>query len=425
MHGLQRVSARRWPAAPGALLGLALLAAGAPAHAGIIFTPHLDDYYTLAPGEYTEGTFIYTQIRKQYDRDGNAVSAGHPFVPDGESIGAALVLMKFLWIGNLFRDTGIPVLNDHEQACRLIGVAGWEQASDRIVQTDRNAGMKSGANGLGDVFGLCGVYSKFHIWGPLGWNTLTSVTVKAPVGQFDTDNLLNIGTNYWSVMPELSWHGELFGRLYHDGTAAYQWNGHAGQPAFGGLTPTRPADIYNFEGNLAWKWTEHWFTDVGFTFFKSRGSNEYDEYTLNLKNQPVSAQTACDSTNSSSPITIIDPATCNSTNDFWLNPRPGPYYDRGISGTLLTAGMYYVYRTSSVVQIRYAMPIRGRGGQIDAQYDVCTATAGTRSSDCHFQSASPAYVNTVVSTQNAVQEAAAVSASPYWEARFVYLFWAP
>ena len=54
-------------------------------------------------------------------------------------------------------------------------------------------------------------------------------------------------------------------------------------------------------------------------------------------------------------------------------PRPGPYADRGVMGKDLTVGAYYVYRTSLVFNLRMLLPVGGRGGQIDAVYDVCAA----------------------------------------------------
>ncbi len=77
--------------------------------------------------------------------------------------------------------------------------------------------------------------------------------------------------------------------------------------------------------------------------------------------------------------------------------------------------MYYIYRTSSVLQARVAMPVGGRGGQFTATYDVCTQP------DCGPGNS----VSTVDTELFAVQEAGAVSASPYFEFRFVHLFWAP
>jgi len=417
------MTARHW-------LGFAAFAVasafyGARAQAAIVFTPHLSEYAKLPPGQYTEGTFIYTEIDHVYDRNGRKVTTGSPFIPGGDSVDASLLLIKYLWIGNMFRDSSIPILKNHTQFCRFIATAGWQQGTGGVVARDNQAGMKSGANGLGDLFPLCGIYGDEHIWGPLAWNGLVGTTVKVPVGEYDQKSLLNIGTHYWSVMPQLAWHGELFGRLIHDGTVAYQKNFDNNSPAFGGLTPTQPADFYNLEGNLAWKWTEHWYTDVGLSYRKSRGPNRYDKYTLNLKDQPVQAQDACNNTNNGlNPFLgqpIVDPLVCNTTNDFYIHPQPGPYFDRGVQGTLLTAGMYYIYRTSSVLQLRVAKPIKGRGGQIDTIYDVCSAQTVSSPDDCNASNR----VTTTKSTQNAVQEAAAVSASPYLELRFVYLFWAP
>ena len=42
----------------------------------------------------------------------------------------------------------------------------------------------------------------------------TLATVKVPVGEYDREALLNVGTHYWSTIPQVAAHAELFGRLY-------------------------------------------------------------------------------------------------------------------------------------------------------------------------------------------------------------------
>lgn len=405
-------------------LGAALLLACAmPAQAGIIFTPHLSEYSRLPPGQYTEFTFIYTDIEDVYDRNGKRVQAGAPFIPPGESVQATLALMKFLWIGNVFRDTKLWYLKDHPQFCRVIGGLGWQQSSDAIVDRSRLFGLTAGGNGLVDLFGLCGFYTDEYRWGPVKANGLWAGTVKFPIGRWDTDALLNTGTNYWSYVPQFAAHAEIYGRLFVDATAAYHFHGDNDEPAYGGTTPTRIADWRTFEGNLAFKWTEHWFTDIGFSHRESVGPNYFDKVTVTFKD-PQPAQTACDNTNNGLGIEIIDPTLCNSTNQFYLAPKPGSYSDRGIYGDALTAGLYYIYRTSSVFNLRVFYPLAGRGSQFDIVYDVCT-TPDCPGPDNNGNGTGDNSVSTVATTLNGVQEAAAISASPYFELRFVYLFWAP
>lgn len=417
MHRLQAVIVRG--------LGGALLAAAGAAQAGIVFTPHLSEYSRLAPGQYSEVTLVTTEIEEVFNRKGEKMHMGSPFIPAGDSVDATLLLYKSLWIGNVFRDTGVWYLNDHPQFCRLIGVLGHQQATGAAVLRDLTAGQHSGGTGLGDLFGLCGVYGDDHRWGPVKANGLFATTVKFPIGRYDTDALLNTGTNYWTYIPQFAFHSEIYGRLYVDGTFAYQLNGDNDTPAFGGLTPTRPADLRNYEINLAWKFNEHWFVDVGYSFRETVGPNRFDKFSLNLKDQPIQAQSACDNTNNFTVeqlgISLVSQDLCNSTSAFFIEPRPGPYYDRGIMGQLLTAGFYYVYRTSSVLNFRIAMPTRGRGGQIDAVYDIYAAEPDGAGGYTRGESTGL----TTPSTQNTVQEAASVSASPYYELRFVYLFWAP
>jgi Putative MetA-pathway of phenol degradation len=404
------------------LLALAAALAAGSAQAGIIFTPHLSEYSKLPHGQYTEFMFVHTTIEDVYDRTGKRIHLGAPYVPKGESVEANIALMKFLWIGNVFRDSGIPVLSDHAQFCRVIGGLGWQQSSRKVVERGRLFGLTGGGNGLTDVFGLCGIYTGDYRFGPLTANGLVANTVKFPVGRFDREALLNTGTNYWSTIPQVALHAELWGRLILDATASYQFNGDNDQPAYGGMTPTRIADWRTQEVNLAFKWSEHWFTDVGFSHRESVGPNRFDQVTVSYKD-PIPAQQACDNTNNGLGIPIIDPSLCNSSNRFYVTPKPGTYADRGIYGDALTAGVYYVYRTSSVLNLRVFYPLAGRGSQIDVDFEVCSDTVANRP-PC--TTSSPNYVSSLPDVLlNGVQEAAATSASPYIEARFVYLFWAP
>jgi len=398
-------------------LALGLLGATGTSQAGVIFTPHLSEYSQLAPGQYTEFTFIYTDIEDVYDRNGNRVHAGAPFVPPGQSIQAALALMKFLWVGNVFRDTGLPILADNPQFCRMIGGLGWQQASRDVYERSRLFGLTSGGSGLVDVFGLCGIYTDDYRWGPVKAGGLFATTVKFPVGRWDREALLNTGTHYWSYIPQLALHAGIGGRWFVDATASYQFNENNDEPAYGGLTPTRIADWRTQEINLAFKWNEHWFTDIGFSHRDSVGPNRYDDVTINFKD-PVQAQEACDNTNSLG-VPLVDPATCASTNRFYLQPRDLPYADGGIYGDAVTFGMYYIYRTSSVVNLRVLYPVAGRGSQIDVAFDVCA------SEPCGPGNNIRSGGEPLVTRLSGVQEAAAISASPYFEARFVYLFWAP
>ena len=390
------------------------------AQAGIVFTPHLGEYSKLPPGQYTEFTFIMTEIKAIYGEDGRTIPLGRPFVPAGASTDAALALMKYLWIGNIFRDTSVWYLRDHPQFCRVIGGFGYQQNTEQIAKRGRLFGLDGGASGNTDLFGLCGVYTDDYRVGPLKANGLWAATLKAPVGSYDTDAMLNVGTHYWSYIPQFAFHADLYGRLIVDGTFAYQINENNDTPSFGGTTPTRPADVRNAEINFAWKFNEHWFADVGYGYRESVGPNYYDKYSVNFKDQPLSPQSACDNTTNNNRLGLVFPQElCDNpgSDQFFLTPRPGPYADRGIMGRLGTVGIYYIYRTSSVIQLRYAKPLGGRGAELDVSYDTCSSLPCTRggSSD----------IADTPTTLFGVQEAAAVSASPFFEFRFVYLFWAP
>jgi hypothetical protein len=378
--------------------------------AGIVFTPHLSEYGILPRGAYADHTLIYTSIDEVFDRDGKRIPLGQAAIAPGSTVDATLLLFRYLWVGNLFEHSKVPILKDRDQIFRIIGNLGWQQGQKDIPELSRRFGLTSGGSGLGDVFVLGGIYGKPHHWGPINANGLFSFTTKIPVGEYDQRALLNTGTHYWSYIPQLSGHANFYGRLFLDGTAALQINGDNDKPAYGGLTPTQVADVYNLEVNAAWKFTEHWYADLGIGYSASRGSNQYDQVTLNLTPQPLPATAACNNLNIPTP-------QCSLTDSFFLQPQAGSYRDRGTERTLLTTSLYYIYRASSVINLRVAVPLKGRGAQIDVPYDVFTRDPEAN------PDANP--ISTLNAKLTNVQEASSVAASPFYELRFVYLFWAP
>lgn len=393
---------------------LALFAA-LPARAGILFTPHVSEYARLPPGPYDEMSLIHTRIQDVYDRDGNKTTLGAPVIEPGEEVEIVLLGYKALWVGHPFRDTGIPVLRDHELFCRVIGTLSWQQATRAVAERGRKFGFTSGGSGPGDVFGLCGIYGLDRRWGALKFNGLFSTTVKVPVGRYERDALLNPGTNYWSAIPQFGLHAEWAGRVYLDATLAWQFNGDNNEPAYGGLTPTRPADVRNAETNLAWKFNERWFADLGFSFRETVGRNRYDK--VNVSNtEPLEAEDACRTLS-------LPAAACAATRQFFLQSRPGAYADRGVEASVVTAGISYVYRSSSVLSLRLLQPVGGRGAQIDVPFDLFLAVPDAQRPGAFVPA--PVPITQTSTTLNAVQEASSVSASPLIELRFVYLFWAP
>lgn len=395
------------------IAGCALACAAGTAHAGFLFTPRIGEYGNLARAPYDEGQLYFSEIEKSFDRDGDKVSVGAPFVEPGESVRLALLSYKALWVGNLFRDTNVWGLKDRDQFCRLIVSAGWQQATGGAVRRSRVFGFHSGSSGPGDVFADCGFHGVEHIRGPLKFNGLFAVGLKAPVGRYDEDALLNVGTGYWTWFPQAAVHAELYGKLIADAIVAYQFNGHDDDPAFGGLVPDDPADVINAEANLAWKFDEHWYANLGFSHLRTDGDNRFGAVTIESR-EPLPAQDLCDALS-------LGAALCNSTNLFYAKAVDGEYRDRGVRLSVLTAGVSYVYRASSVVSLRALIPVSGRGSQIDVPFDLYSAvpdlTGQTR------PAAVPIARST--STLGGVQEAASAPASPGIELRIVYLFWAP
>jgi hypothetical protein len=382
------------------------------AQAGFIFTPHLAEYSRLPRGQYTEGTFIYTAIDEVYDRNGDKQPLGSGAIRGGEEVQASLFLLKYLWIGNVFRDSDVWYLNEHDQFFRVIGTLQHQQATGEATDLSRRFGLRSGNSGFGDLFVLGGIYGDVHRWGPLQWNGLFATTVKIPVGDYDERSLLNPGTNYWTVAPQLALHQNWFGRLFVDGTISRQFNGDNDDPAYGGLVPSDPADVETAEVNFTWKFSERWFADLGVSYRSSTRPNRFENPSVNLADQPTTPDTGCANLG-------IPPAQCPGAL-FFLAPQPGVYEDRGTRGVLGTLGFYYIYRTSAVLNARVAVPLSGKGSQFDLPFDVFAPTVAPDGS-----LVPGAKISEVTSRVNGVQEAAAVSASPYFELRFVYLFWAP
>ena len=86
----------------------------------------------------------------------------------------------------------------------------------------------------------------------------------------------------------------------------------------------------------------------------------------------------------------------------------------------MTAGLYYVYRTSSVLNLRVFMPVDGKGARFNVPLDVYAAQPDGQGGYTRGP-----FVTQTDADLFGVQEAAAISASPFLELRFVYLFWAP
>lgn len=397
------------------LVLLLLCVAPLAAQAGIAFTPRLSEYARMAPGVYDEFSLSYSRLDEAYDASGRKIDLGAPFAGDNNSVDVGLLTYKALWIGRPFRDWNLPVLSAREQFCRLVTTLGWQQGRGDIAARGRSFGLTSGSSGLGDVYGLCGSYGLEHRWGALRFNGLFSTAIKFPLGRYDREALLNQGTHYWSTIPQLALHAQWGGRLILDATLAWQFNGDNDEPAYGGLTPTQPADVRNAEMNLAWKFSERWFADLGFSWRESVGGNRYEGVDMRTT-EPVQADDACRVLN-------LAPQLCSATRVFLLQSQPGRYVDEGVEASLLTFGLNYVYRSSTTVSLRLLLPVDGRGGQIDVPFDLFLALPDPERPGAFVPA--PVPLTQTTTRLNGVQEAASVSASPALELRFVILFWAP
>lgn len=98
-----------------------------------------------------------------------------------------------------------------------------------------------------------------------------------------------------------------------------------------------------------------------------------------------------------------------------MSPRPGPYHDRGVLAQVVTAGIYYTYRTSMFVNLRVGQVVNGRGSQFDAVFDSCA------SEPCGPDNA----IAQVSLVSSGVGESSAVVTKPFFELRFLFPFSAP
>lgn len=379
------------------------------AQAGFILTPHLSEYDRLAPGSYLEANLIHTHIEDIYNRDGERVKIGSPALPAGEFVNATLLQTKWLWIGESAENNGIPLLQRYQYFFRAILTAGWQEASPGLQDVSRLFGLRTQSAGLGDLFLLAGLYSDDHRLGPLHYNAILAATVKVPIGEYNEDTLLNMGTNYWTLAPIAAFHFDLGGRLLIDAAVSYQKNFSNDRPGYGGLVPSQAADVYTVESNFAWKFNEKFYMDLGLSWRQTNGPNTFANPSINRVDQPL-------------------PAMGTTTpRAFYIEPVAGVYQDGGVNGLLATAGFYYIYRSSAVLNFRVAVPLRGKGSQFTLPFDVftCGVTGVSASNACPPPDPGAVPIAQVDAELNGVQEAAAIPASMYFEARLVFLPWAP
>lgn len=392
-----------------ALVATLLWPAGA--QAALYYMPHMGEYGKVLPGQI--GLLaLYTAT---YDEVWNRHGEKEKIIDGSADINA--VIVGSAWVGNMFRDTDWAFLARRPQICGLAFGLGQVQAKGSVRETSNSIGITAGNNGLTDLYASCTVQDVTRRWGKAKGHFQLSGTVKAPIGDYDTEALLQYATHYWTYIPQLSFHGER-GQLILDATSAYQFNRPNDSPSAAGLTPTRPADWYNLGINLGWKFTERWWADIGFSHNESAGSNEFGKFDVTLEDQPVPGTALCDlDALTGLPLggATLPPAICNATTAFFVAPRRGPYHDRGVLAQVVTAGFYYVYRSSAFLNFRVGQVVNGRGSQFDAIFDACA------SEPCGPDNAT-AQVSLV---SNGVGESGAVVTKPFFELRILVPFAAP
>lgn len=374
---------------------IAFWLSGGAANAGLVFLPHMGEYGKAVPGQYTGASLYYASYSDYYSRDEKVLHT----IRGGAEINT--VFLASAWVGNLFRDTDVPFLKDRPQICGMGIAFAKVQAYGSLREIAEFGGLAAGNNSYGDLLGLCTLQDITRTFGPVRGHIQLTGLVKFPIGDYDTGALFNLATNYWTYVPQLSLHADI-GHLVVDATAAHQFNENNDHPQADGGVPTRLADWRNTAINVGWKFTHRWWVDAGFAYNRSVGSNTYDQFDSKPARQPVAGSGFCGG---------LGPP-CLATGEFFLGPRPGSYQDRGTFSKVVSASIYYVYRSSMIVNIRGARAIAGRGSQFDVIYDVCT----TGVDNCgptvpHFE---VPYVAT------GVGEAAAVVSEPFYELRFIF-----
>ena len=91
-----------------------------------------------------------------------------------------------------------------------------------------------------------------------------SVQVSAPAGQYDSSKLVNLGTNRWSLKPDIGF-SKAFGRLNTDLTAGVTFYSR-NDDYFGGRTREQDP-IYSIQGHLTYDFGGGIWAGIGATFY--------------------------------------------------------------------------------------------------------------------------------------------------------------
>ena len=118
-------------------------------------------------------------------------------------------------------------------------------------------------------------------------DTIVGMTLKvtAPVGQYDDDKLLNIGTNRWSVKPEIG-VSKAIGRWIVEGAAMLSWF-ESNDDFFGGKTLEQDV-VYSLQAHVIYSHPTGWWTALDATYYRGgestidgvRGDNELNNWRI-------------------------------------------------------------------------------------------------------------------------------------------------
>ncbi len=349
MHGLRMKRLRA------AALTAGLCCAGS-ASAGIA-PPHMGEYGKSIPGSSAAFMgFAVTRGNRYYGADGAELGVA------GSNTSIEAVSAGMAWTDNWFSGTSVPFLNSRAQSCGFAVSAAHIQADSASAQLLHELGLNAGANQIGNPSFGCSVQDHTRRIGPVKAHIQFGTSVQVPIGGFETDNLYNVGTRYWTVTPQLALHAE-WDRLVLDGAFAYQFNSRASEVATLGLTPTRPANWRGAAVNIGMRLTPRWMADIGYAYNASVGSNQYDEVDV-ANQEPIGPGSICGPAG-------LPASICNANSIYYYQSRPGPYSDSGAMVRLASASVYYIYRSSMFVVFRASRTLSGRSGEFDANYDLC------------------------------------------------------
>lgn len=97
------------------------------------------------------------------------------------------------------------------------------------------------------------------------WVVGTSIQITAPLGEYDPDRLINLGTNHWSIKPDIGF-SKVLGKFIVDFTAGVTI--YADNDDFYGGQHRELEPIYSMQSNVSYNFGGGMWTALGYTYYK-------------------------------------------------------------------------------------------------------------------------------------------------------------